>query len=302
MRTYVLRRLLQVIPLLLGVSALAFLLLHLAPGDATYAIADEGLSAEALRRLRHAYGLDVPLWRQYLTYLGNVVLHGDFGRSVTSQVPVAQLLRERLWNTLLLTGAGACVTWGLAIPLGVLAARRQHTWVDRTLSLGAFAALSLPEMISGLLLVYLAARTHWFPIDGMHSLDAAGAGPLAGAFDVAHHLVLPALVLGLVPLASRMRQMRGHLLDVLRLDYVVTARAKGLSEGAVVRRHALSGAFVVEFIFNWPGLGTMTIEAIRAQDQNLVLGAVLMGATVLVLGNLVADILLAIADPRIAHD
>jgi peptide/nickel transport system permease protein len=202
----------------------------------------------------------------------------------------------------------------------VLAARYQHGWVDRVLSLGAFATLSVPEIISGLLLVWFAARTHWFPIDGMRSLAAEGAGPVARALDVGHHLVLPALVVGLVPFASRMRQMRAHLLDVLRLDYVTTARAKGLPEGLVVRRHALpnalnpmitlfgltlgsllSGSFVVEYIFNWPGLGTITIEGIRAQDPNLVLGAVLMGATVLVLGNLVADVLLAIADPRISH-
>jgi peptide/nickel transport system permease protein len=322
MTSYVLRRLLHVLPLLLGISALTFLLLHLAPGDYLAALAENpSVSAAPLERMRHDFGLDRPAWLQYLLYLKNVFLHGDFGQSFAYHQPVATVLFARLGNTLLLAVAGAIVTWGLAIPLGVLAAVHARTWVDRSLSLVAFVGLSVPEVLSGLLLLWFAARTHWFPIGGMHSLDVDELAPWARFVDLLRHLVLPAIVVGLVPLASRMRQMRAGMLDVLSLDYVTTARAKGLPESAVVGRHALrtalnpmitlfgftlgsllSGAFIAEFLFSWPGLGTLTLEAIQRQDQYLVLGAVLMAATLLVLGNLVADLLLVLADPRISHE
>jgi peptide/nickel transport system permease protein len=230
------------------------------------------------------------------------------------------VLQEGLGNTLLLAGAAALVTWGLAVPLGVFAALRQHRWADRLLSFVAFVGLSVPEVLSGLLLLLLAARTGWFPVGGMTSVGHNDLDALGRVLDVGHHLVLPALVVGLVPLAGRMRQMRASLLDVLRLDYVVTARAKGLGEGAVVLRHALrnalnpiitlfgytlgalvSGSFVAEIIFSWPGLGRIALDAFLTQDPYLVLGAVLMSSVVLVAGNLVADLLLAAADPRIAR-
>jgi peptide/nickel transport system permease protein len=322
MRHFVLRRVLHMIPLLFGVSALTFLLLHLAPGDYFASLAENPqVSAETIARMRHDFGLDRPAWMQYLIYLKNIVLRGDFGQSFTYHQPVAQVLFARLGNTLILACAAALVTWGLAIPLGVLAAVRARTWVDRSLSLVAFVGLSVPEVISGLLLLYVAARTRWLPIGGMYSLDAGEMGTWARLADLLRHLVLPAIVVGIVPLASRMRQMRAGMLDVLSLDYVTTARAKGLAESAVVGRHALrtalnpmitlfgltlgsllSGSFIAEYIFSWPGLGTITIEAIQRQDQYLVLGAVTMAAVVLVLGNLVADLLLVIADPRIAHE
>jgi peptide/nickel transport system permease protein len=322
MRHFVLRRAVHLVPLLLGISALTFLLLHLAPGDHFATLAENPqVSAETIARMRRDFGLDRPAWVQYVFYLRNIALHGDFGQSFTYHQPVAQLLFARLGNTLILAGAAALVTWGLAIPLGVLAAVRARTWVDRSLSLAAFVGLSVPEVISGLLLLYLAARTRWLPIGGMHSLDAGELGAFGRMVDLLRHLVLPAIVVGIVPLASRMRQMRAGMLDVLSLDYVTTARAKGLPESAVIGRHALrtalnpmitlfgltlgsllSGSFIAEYIFSWPGLGTITIEAIQRQDQYLVLGAVTMAAFVLVLGNLVADVLLAIADPRITHE
>lgn len=321
MRTFVLRRLLQTIPLLIGISALTFALMKLAPGDFLDQLAeDPTVSAERLTALRHQFGLDRPAWVQYGLYLGNLA-RGNFGESFVRHQPVFAILREALGNTLLLALAAALVTWGLAIPLGVFAAARQHRFADRATSFVAFLGLSIPEVLSGLLLLMLAARTGWLPVGGMRSIDwedLSGAGKLA---DVGRHLLLPAIVVGLTPLASRMRQMRGSLLEVLRLDYVTTARAKGLGEGAVVFKHALrnalnpmitlfgytlgalvSGSFVAEVIFAWPGLGRVTIEALQSHDQYLVLGAVLMASVVLVLGNLAADLMLAIADPRIRHD
>jgi peptide/nickel transport system permease protein len=322
MRTYILRRVLQTIPLLVGISALTFLLLQLAPGDFLNQMAENpSISAETIEAMRRNFGLDQPWYVQYGRYLRNVVLHLDFGESFSRHQPVFTVLREGLQNTLLLAGASALVTWGLAIPLGMWAAVKQHSWIDRGLSFIAFVWLSIPEILSGLLLLMLAARTGWFPVGGMRSIDYDEMTAVEQFLDIAHHLALPALVVGLIPLAGRMRQMRGNLLDVLRLDYVTTARSKGLDERVVIMKHALrnalnpmitlfgytlgalvSGSFIAEIIFSWPGLGRLTLDAILTQDQYLVMGSVLMASAVLVLGNLIADLLLVLADPRISYD
>lgn len=322
MRVYVLRRLLQTLPLLVGISALTFLLMQLAPGDFLSQMAENpAISESTIDAMRRRFGLDQSWYVQYGLYVRNIALRFDFGESFSRHQPVFAVLKEGLANTLLLASASAVVTWTLAVPLGVWAAVRQHTWVDRLLSFVAFAWLSIPEILSGLLLLMFAARTGWFPVGGMRSLDYDDLTAYGKALDVAHHLVLPALVVGLIPLASRMRQMRGSLLDVLRLDYVTTARAKGLDERVVVFKHALrnalntmitlfgytlgalvSGSFIAEIIFSWPGLGRLTLDALLTQDQYLVMGSVLMASVVLILGNLIADILLALADPRITYD
>ena len=322
MKTYVLRRLLQTIPLLIGISALSFILLQMAPGDFLNQMAENpAISPATIEAMRRNFGLDRPWYVQYGLYVRNILLHFDFGESFSRHQPVFTVIREGLGNTLLLAGAAAVVTWGLALPLGVWAAVRQYSWVDKTLSLVAFVWLSVPEILSGLLLLMLAARTGWFPVGGMHSIDYDDLSAIGKTRDLLWHLALPALVVGLVPLASRMRQMRGSLLDVLRLDYVTTARSKGLDERVVIYKHALrnalnpmitlfgytlgalvSGSFVAEIIFAWPGLGRLTLDAILTQDQYLVMGSVLMASVVLILGNLVADLLLAIADPRISYE
>ena len=322
MKTYVLRRFLQMIPLLFGISALTFMLLQLAPGDFLNQMGENpAISPATIEAMRRNFGLDQPWYVQYALYLRNILLHFDFGESFSRHQPVFTVIRDGLSNTLILAGAAAIVTWGLAIPLGIWAAVRQYSWIDKTLSLIAFIWLSIPEIPSGLLLLMLAARTGWFPVGGMRSIDYDQFTALGKLRDLAWHLALPALVVGLVPLASRMRQMRGNLLDVLRLDYVTTARSKGLDEGVVIYKHALrnalnpmitlfgytlgalvSGSFVAEIIFSWPGLGRLTLDAILTQDQYLVMGSVLMASVVLILGNLVADLLLALADPRISYD
>jgi len=322
MRTYILRRVLQVIPLLIGISALTFALLQLAPGDILTTTAENPMvSTETLAAMRHRFGLDRPWYVQYGLYLKNVFLRFDFGESFERHQPVFTILKEGVGNSLLLASAAALVTWGLAIPLGVWAAVRQYTWLDKSLTFGAVLGLSIPEVLSGLLLLMLAARTGWLPVGGMRSIDWDDLDFFGKAIDLLRHLALPALVVGLSPLAGRMRQMRGNLLDVLRLDYVTTARAKGLDENVVVYKHALrnainplitlfgytlgallSGSLIAEIIFSWPGLGRITYQAILSQDQYLVMGAVLMGSLVLILGNLVADLLLALSDPRIAYD
>ena len=320
MRTYILRRFLQLIPLLLGITVITFLLIQLVPGDVTDRWPPDIPEATRQAALERA-GLDKPWPIQYVLYVKNIVLHGDFGYSVSFKQPVGDVLKSRVLHTLLLASAGALVTWVLAIPLGVMAAVRQHTWVDKSISFGAFLGLSIPEVLMGLLLLMFAYSTGWFPIGGMRSIDWNELGTFARMRDLLHHLFLPAIVVGLIPLAIRMRQMRANLLDVLRLDYVTTARAKGLSENVVIYKHALrnalnplitlfgftlgdllAGSFIAEIIFSWPGLGRVTLDALLAQDTYLVTGAVLMAATMLVIGNLIADVLLAIADPRITYD
>lgn len=322
MRTYILRRLLQTIPLLLGISAMTFLLLQLTPGDFLNQMAENpAISTETLEAMRSRFGLDQPWYVQYGMYLKNVLFRFDFGESFSRHQPVFTVLKDGLLNTLLLASAAAVVTWALAIPLGVWAAVRQYSWIDKGLSLIAFIWLSIPEVLSGLLLLLVAAKTGWFPVGGMRSIDWQDLDAMGKFLDLVHHLILPAFVVGLIPLASRMRQMRANLLDVLRLDYVTTARAKGLDENVVIFKHALrnalnplitlfgftlgyllSGSFIAEIIFSWPGLGRITLDALLTQDQYLVMGSVLMASSMLVLGNLIADLLLAVADPRIAYD
>ena len=322
MKTFLLRRLLSLIPLLMGVTLLAFLLIYLAPGDFLSQMAENPtVSAATIEAMRHKFGLDQPWYVQYALWLKNVFLHLDFGESFAFRQPVFDVIIPRLGNTLILALAAAVVAWGIAIPLGILAAVRQYSWVDKSASLFAFFGLSIPELFFALLMMYFAAKTGWFPVGGMRSLDFSDLSFGGKLVDLAHHLLLPALVLGTVPTAGRMRQMRANLLDVLRLDYVTTARAKGLDENRVVFKHAvrnainplitlfgftiaslLSGSFIVEIVMAWPGLGSLTLEALLKQDLYLVMGSVVIAATMLVLGNLIADILLAVADPRIKYN
>ncbi|MEP7029219.1 MAG: ABC transporter permease [Candidatus Eisenbacteria bacterium] len=322
MRTFLLRRALSLVPLLLGVTLVAFLLIYLAPGDFLSQMAENPtISPETIEAMRSKFGLDQPWFIQYFLWLKNVFLHLDFGQSFAYRQPVFSVIMPRLGNTLILALSAAFVAWGLAIPLGILSAVRQYSWEDKAASLFAFIGLSIPELFFALLMMYMAATTGWFPVGGMRSLDYNDLSFGGKLLDIGYHLVLPALVLGTVPTAGRMRQMRANLLDVLRLDYVTTARAKGLDEGKVIFKHAvrnainplitlfgftiaslLSGSFIVEIVMAWPGLGSLTLEALLKQDLYLVMGSVVIAATMLVLGNLIADILLAVADPRIKYD
>jgi peptide/nickel transport system permease protein len=322
LRTFLLRRLLSLIPLLMGVTLLAFLLIYLAPGDFLSQMAENPtIRPETIDAMRQKFGLDQPWFVQYFLWLKNVFLHLDFGESFAYRQPVFSVIIPRLGNTLILAVAAAIVAWGIAIPLGILAAVRQYSWVDKSASLFAFIGLSIPELFFALLMMYFAAKSGWFPVGGMRSLDFNDLSFGGKLLDLAHHLVLPAIVLGTVPTAGRMRQMRANLLDVLRLDYVTTARAKGLDENTVVFKHAvrnainplitlfgftiaslLSGSFIVEIVMAWPGLGSLTLEALLKQDLYLVMGSVVIAATMLVLGNLIADVLLAVADPRIKYN
>ena len=222
---------------------------------------------------------------------------------------------------MILALSAALFAWGLSIPLGIVSAVRQDTWVDRSASFVSFMGLSIPEVFFALLMVLFAATTGWFPVGGMKSIDFEYMSYGEQMLDLLHHLILPTIVLGSVSMASRMRQMRANLLDTLLQDYIQTARAKGLSERIVIYKHALrnainplitlfgftlanllSGAFLVEVIMSWPGLGRLTLDALFSKDLYLVMGSLLMASTMLILGNLAADILLALSDPRIRYE
>jgi peptide/nickel transport system permease protein len=239
LRTFLLRRLLSLIPLLMGVTLLAFLLIYLAPGDFLSQMAENPtIRPETIEAMRHKFGLDQPWFVQYFLWLKNVFLHLDFGESFAYRQPVFSVIIPRLGNTLILAVAAAIVAWGIADPArhpgggaAVLVGRQVGVAVR-------LHRLSIPELFFALLMMYFAATSGWFPVGGMRSLDFADLSFGGKLLDLAHHLVLPAIVLGTVPTAGRMRQMRANLLDVLRLDYVTTARAKGLDENTVVFKHA----------------------------------------------------------------
>ena len=318
MGTFILKRLLHMIPILLGVSLLTFLLMSLTPGGYLQSLRQNPqISAETVERLIAKYHYDKPWYVQYGYWLKNVA-QGDFGYSIQYKIPATDLITARLWNTFLLSLCATIVAWCIAVPLGIWAAVNKDSLVDRGCSMIAFIGLSVPEILLALLALMFAAATGWFPIGGAQSSLYDLMTPMEQFWNRAHHLVLPVLVLAASELAGIMRQMRSNLLDTLRADYVTAARAKGLPEGWVIYKHALrnainplltifgyslahllSGAFIVENIMAWPGLGRLTIEAYTAKDSMLVVDSVVMAAALLIIGNFVADLMLAWSDPRI---
>jgi peptide/nickel transport system permease protein len=318
MWSYVFKRLLHMIPLLLGVSLLTFLLMSLAPGNFFSALLQNPqISPETVAHLKAQYHLDKPWYVQYFFWFKSV-LSGDFGYSMAYKIPATSLIVARLWNTFLLSFSALIIAWGVAVPLGIWAAVKKDSWVDRACSLFAFVGLSVPDVLLSLLALWFAAATGWFPVGGAENPLSDFMTPSQQFWDHVHHLILPAIVLAASDLAGIMRRMRSCLLDTLRAEYVTAARARGLGEGWVVWKHALrnainplltifgyslagllSGAFIVENIMAWPGLGRLTMEAFFAKDSYLVVDCVVMATALLVIGNFIADLLLAWSDPRI---
>ena len=318
MWTFTLRRLFHLIPILVGVSLLTFLLMALTPGDYyTALLQNPQISPEKIAELRAKRHLDKPWYVRYVYWLKDAV-RGDFGYSIAYKISASELIYARLWNTFLLSLFATTLAWSVAVPLGVWAAVKRDSWIDRFCALIAFLGLSIPEVLLALLALMFAASTGWFPVGGAQSALYDLMSPAEQFWNRGHHLILPTLVLAASELAGIMRQMRSNLLDTLRAEYVTAARAKGLPEGWVVYKHALrnainplltifgyslggllSGSFIVENIMAWPGLGRLTVEALFAKDNELVVASVVMAAALLVLGNFVADLLLAWSDPRI---
>ncbi|MGG6292800.1 ABC transporter permease [Leptolyngbya sp. AN02str] len=318
---YVGKRLLQGALTLLLASALSFFIIQLAPGNYLDTLRqDPRITPDTLEAFQRQFGLDKPAWQQYLLWLRNIVTRGDFGVSfIYSQRSVASLIWERIPATLLLSVTSIVVTWAIAIPLGILGAVKQDKSIDRIVRVLSYIGQGFPTLITGLLLLFLAQLlSPLFPVGGMTSINYQDLTPLGKLLDIAWHMILPTIALSITGFAGLQRITRGQLLDVLRQDYIQTARAKGLPENRVIYVHALrnavnplitllgfefanllSGSFITENFFNWPGLGRLILQAVTAQDLYLVMASLMMGAVLLIVGNLLADLLLKVVDPRI---
>jgi peptide/nickel transport system permease protein len=317
---YIIKRLLQALLTLLLASALSFFIIQLAPGDYLDTLRQNPkISPARIEQLRQQFGLDRPWIEQYFRWLWRIVSQGDFGTSFVYQRSVSSLLWERVGATLLLAISSLIVTWAIAIPLGIVAAVKQNQWIDRVLQVVSYTGQGFPSFITALLLLILAQNVSpLFPVGDMTSINHADLTPLGKILDLGWHMILPTIALSITSFAGLQRIARGELLDVLRQEYIQTARAKGLPENRVIYVHALrnainplitilgfelagllSGAFIAEFFFNWPGLGRLILQAVLAQDLYLVMASLVMGAVMLIVGNLIADLLLKIADPRI---
>jgi peptide/nickel transport system permease protein len=317
---YVVKRILQALLTLLLASALSFLIIQLAPGDYVDTLRQNPkISPERIEELKRQFGLDKSWLEQFGLWVWRIITQGDFGTSFVYQRSVASLLWERIPATLLLAVSSLIVTWAIAIPLGIVAAVKQNQWVDRILQVISYAGQGFPSFITALLLLILAQNlSPIFPVGDMTSIDHAQLNWFGKILDIGWHMILPTLALSVTSFAGLQRITRGELLDVLRQDYIQTARAKGLPENRVIYVHALrnainplitllgfelagllGGAFIAEFFFNWPGLGRLTLQAVQAQDLYLVMASLVMSALLLSVGNLIADLLLKASDPRI---
>lgn len=314
---YILKRILQSIPLLIIVSLISFFIIRLSPVDPLAELKlNPSVSKETLQKETQRLGLDKPIIVQYGKWAKSFI-KGDLGITSNGE-KVSTKLKERIPNTLLLTVIVIFLTWIVGVPLGVLAALNWKTPLDRVLTVLTSIGMAIPSFFFAVLLLIFAVKTGWFPVGGLTSSNFAGMTLAGKIWDLSRHLFLPVLVLFTISLAGLQRQMRANLLDVLDSDYVKFAKAKGLSEFKVIYKHALrnavnpmitllgfefagllSGAALTEYVFQYPGLGRLILEAVLRSDINLVMASLMMGAIMLIAGNLIADILLILTDPRI---
>lgn len=324
MTRYVIRRLLQAIPLLLLVSMAVFALIQLVPGGPMGVYGKSpNLSAEDLARLEEKLGLNQPVHVQYFNWLGKVV-QGDFGYSYDTRRPVTAELGDRLPATIYLMGVTFLVVLCIAVPIGIICAVKQYSWFDIVVSTLTFAGQALPVFWVGLMLILVFYGWARNPFTGEPLLPARGLSTLGEPFslgDRIRHLILPVTALGLGWVSWYSRYLRSSMLDVLHQGYVQTARAKGLTEQAVMRRHAfknaaiplitiialdlatlVTGAVYVEIIFSWPGMGQLFFRAATRRDYPVLMAITMLGAVVVVLANLLADVLYAYLNPRIRYE
>ncbi len=300
---YITRRLGQAVFILIGISLVTYVLIYLIPADPVRQIAGRSATPETVESIRRQLGLDLPLWQQYLRYLGGL-LQGDLGRSYIQKTEVATLIASRLPATLQLMAGAILLELLIGLSAGIYAASRRGRPADRVIMVAAFAAVSAPQFVVGILLLYVfAVQLGWFPIGGYGTL---------------WHLVLPALTLGLLGGGWYARMMRSAMIEVLRQDYIVTARAKGAGHFRILFVHGLrnaalpvvamvgldigifmSGAVVVESVYGWPGIGQLAWQAIQRVDIPIIVGVTIVAAVAIVLGNLLADLVAPFIDPRI---
>jgi len=310
---YILKRLLAAIPVMAIVALFVFLLLHLTPGDPAAIIAGDEASPAAIASIRQKLGLDRPIWEQFGIYVGNL-LRGDLGTSIFSNLPVLTLVKQRLEPTLVLAVSTLFVAVLFAVPMGVLAAWKARTAIDRIIMGFSVLGFAVPVFLIGYLLIWLfAIELHWLPVQGYRPLSE-------GIGETARSIVLPAFALGMVYMALIARMTRASMLEVLSEDYIRTARAKGATTTAMLLHHALrnaavpivtvigiglalliSGVVITETVFNIPGLGRLTVDAILKRDYPIIQGLIILFAVVKVLVNLTIDISYVFFDPRIRY-
>ena len=313
MFSYIVKRLLAVVPVLFGLTLIAFAIMAAIPGDPATAILGSYATPENVEKLNRDLGLEKPLPQQYAIWLGNI-LEGDFGRSYTLNRPVIDEVLERFNATLILAGAAMLLCSFFGLIAGIVSAVRQFGWADRLITFVVLIGISVPSFWLGLMLILVfAVNLQWLPASGMYAIYGGGDLP-----DLLKHLLLPAITLSVVATGVIARLTRAAMLEVLRQDYIRTARAKGLSERRVIYRHAfkaalvsvipvlgvqagfvIGGAVYIETVFQWPGIGAMLVKAITTRDLLLVQGGVLVVAIAYLLFNLLADVLQSLLDPRL---
>jgi peptide/nickel transport system permease protein len=320
---YLLKRLLMMVPLALGITLITFTVIHLAPGEPVemQVAMNPKVSAQARQRMREFYGLDKPLHVQYGQWLTRLAKL-DFGRSFApDNRKVMDKIRERIPVTLSLNIIALILEFGIAVPIGILAATRRNTPLDKAITVFVFTGFAVPTFWLALLLMYLfGVKLSWLPISGLHSLGSEGYGTFHWLLDMGRHLILPVSVATFGSLAGLSRYMRSTMLEVIGQDYITTARAKGLPEQVVIYRHALrnallpvitllgfsipgliGGSVIFETIYAIPGMGQLFYMGVMSRDYPLVMGILVIGACLTLVGNLLADIGYAFADPRIRN-
>ncbi len=334
MKWYIIKRLLQIIPVILGVTLIAFALIHLAPGDPVRTMLGQHATQQEIDDIRAKYGLDQPLYVQYFVWLGDV-LQGDLGRSILSHEQVTTEIASRFPNTIELAIAAMLFAILIGVVAGIISATKQYSVADYSVMGLALFGISMPVFWLGIMLMMIfGVFLGWLPIGGRIDLllpfqritgfmviDSIITLNGAALISVIRHLILPAIALGTIPMAIIARTTRSSMLEVLRQDFIRTERAKGLSERKVIYKHAirnamvpvvtviglnfgllLSGAILTETVFSWPGVGRLVVDAVYARDYPLVIGCILVFALVFVIVNLITDILYTYIDPRIHYD
>ncbi|EHI96836.1 MULTISPECIES: ABC transporter permease [unclassified Clostridium] len=320
MRKYVFKRLIQSIPVLFGISIIVFILVKMQPGDPFSSMMDPNLTKEMQKKMLDELGYNDPILIQYFKWLLRA-LQGNLGYSIQFKQPVLTVIASRLGNTVILSLCSMILSILIAIPCGVISATKQRTKTDYVVTVFAFMGLSIPSFFFGMLLIKIfSVDLGWLPISGMVSTGVNLKG-WAAAFDIAKHMILPMIVLALINTASLMRYTRSDMIEILKTDYIRTARAKGVRRRSIIYQHALknellplitvvtmqipallSGALLTETIFVWPGIGRLNFNAVMSRDYPLIMGIVMMVAVISLLTNLLADILYAVVDKRINFD
>ncbi|MFD1956174.1 ABC transporter permease [Paenibacillus thailandensis] len=317
MKEYIIRRLLQMIPTMIGISILVFAISAMVPGDYITAQNNPNMTKERAAELRSIYGLDKPEYQRYFIWVGNMI-KGNFGDSLQHKQPVKDVINDFVWNSFIIAFFSLILSWIIAIVTGVFSARFQYSLFDKIITLLVFVCMSLPSFFIALLLIKVFALTfNLFPVGGM---TTAGLNATGWAYikDVAYHSFLPILVLTMLSTGSLTRYFRTSMLEVIRQDYIRTARAKGLKERTVIFKHALrnamipaitllgfelpalfGGAIILEQVFVWPGIGHIYLNSINMRDYPFMLGFTIFTAILTLIGNLISDVLYGVADPRV---